>query len=140
MIVIQKRKEFVILLLLERIVFVIVALGNTESSAPARPCQCIPSDSKHLIHPELLGSMPPSSFTIEFRRNPVATIWSCVGCGQLIAGNLLNDNLIVRLFLIERVDDVIAIEINVARFVLFKPIRVGVARCIEPMPAPAPSP
>ena len=50
------------------------------------------------------GSMPPSSLIIEFRRKPVATSWSCVAFGQQVAGDLLDDELVVRHVAVERVD------------------------------------
>ena len=65
------------------------------------------------------GSMPPSSLIIEFRRKPVATIWSCVGIRQQVAGDLLDDELVVGQVAVERADDPVAIGPDKPRLVLF---------------------
>src|SRR5205823_2704486 len=56
--------------------------------------------------------------------------------GQLIAGNLIDDKLVVRLVAIERVNNPIAIKPNVTRLVLFETIGIGIAGGIQPWPRP----
>ena len=52
------------------------------------------------------------------------------GLGQLVAGDLFNDELVVRQISIECIDHPIPVEPDLAWFVLFVAVRVGVARRI----------
>ena len=83
------------------------------------------------------GSMPPSSLIIELRKKPVATSWSCVAFGQQVAGDLLDEELVVGHVVVEGVDDPIAIHPHEPRLVLFEAVGVGVAGRVEPEAAPA---
>ena len=67
----------------------------------------------------------------------MATSWSCVAFGQQVAGDLLDDELVVGQVAVERVDDPVAIEPDAARLVLLEAVGVGVAGGVEPVPAPA---
>ena len=78
----------------------------------------------------------PSSLSMLLRRNPVATICSCVAFGQQIAGNLLDDELVVRHVAIQRADHPFAPGPLVARHVLFVAVRVRIAGGIQPVPRP----
>ena len=53
-----------------------------------------------------------------------------------IARDLVNDELIVRQIVVERVDHPIAVEPDPALLVLLVTIRIGVARRIQPEPSP----
>ena len=65
-------------------------------------------------------------------RNPVAVVRA-----QDIAGKLFADELVVRLVVVERLDDVITIGRGIfARRVLLEPGRLGEANNVEPMPRP----
>ena len=83
------------------------------------------------------GSTPPSSLIIELRRKPVATTWSCVASGQQVAGDLLDDELVVGQVAVEGADDPVAIEPDLARLVLLVAVGIGITRGIEPEPSPA---
>ena len=83
------------------------------------------------------GSMPPSSLIIELRRKPVATTWSWRRARQQVAGDLLDDELVVGQVAVEGVDDPVAVEADLARLVLLVAVGVGVAGGVEPDPAPA---
>ena len=52
----------------------------------------------------------------------MATIWSCVAFGQQVAGDLLDDELVVGQVAVEGVDDPVAIEPDVARLVLLEAV------------------
>ena len=67
----------------------------------------------------------------------MATIWSCVAFGQQVAGDLLDDELVVGQVAVEGVDDPVAVEPDLARLVLLVAVGVGVAGRVEPEPAPA---
>ena len=41
------------------------------------------------------GSTPPSSLIIEFRKKPGRHTWSCGRAGKHVAGDLLDDELVV---------------------------------------------
>ena len=57
---------------------------------------------------------------------------------QLVARDLLAQELVVRLVVVERVDDVVAVAPHVqADVVLLEPVGVGVARHVQPVAAPA---
>ena len=133
---IDEREQPIIFLLRQGIIFVVVALGalNREPEhALADRVHAI----EHRVHPELLGVH--AAFFIEHRVAQKTGRHNLVlrGIGQQIAGELLDNELIIRQIAIERVDHVITIEPDVARFILFEPIRIRVARRIKPMAAPA---
>ena len=81
--------------------------------------------------------MPPSSLIIELRKNPVATTWSCVRPGKQVAGNLLDDELVVGQVAVEGPDDPVAIEVDLAGLVFLVAVGIGIAGGIEPDPRPA---
>ena len=83
------------------------------------------------------GSMPPSSLIIEFRRKPVATNLVLRRMRQQVAGDLLDDELVVGHVFVERVDDPVAIHPHEPRLVFFETVRIGIAGRIEPDSAPA---
>src|SRR2546427_219893 len=57
---------------------------------------------------------------------------------KFVAGDLFADEAVVRLVIVERFDDVIAITPGIgSRLVGFEPFAFGVARQIQPMPRPA---
>src|SRR5439155_26792183 len=58
------------------------------------------------------------------------------GVRQLVAGDLFDDKTVVGQVTVERIDDPIAIRPNEARLVLFKTVRVGVTRGVQPVPPP----
>ena len=136
MVVVNERKQPVIFLLRERIEFVVMALRALDRQAEHALADGIHA-IEHLVHTELLRVNP--AFFVE---HGVAqkTRGDDLVLGAIrdqVAGELFDDELIVREVAIERVDDVIAITPDVARLVLFKAVRVGVACRIKPMSAPA---
>ena len=83
------------------------------------------------------GSMPPSSLIIEFRKKAGGDELVLRGIGQQIAGDLLDDELVVGQIAVERADDPIAIGPDEPRLVLFVAVRIGIPSAIEPDAAPA---
>ena len=75
--------------------------------------------------------------SIELRRKPGGDDLVLRGVGQQIAGELLDDELVVRQVAIEGVDDVIAIRPDLARLVLLVAVGVRVTRRVQPVPPPA---
>jgi hypothetical protein len=59
------------------------------------------------------------------RWKPVAMIWSCVGRGKEIAGDLLDRELVEGLVLVEGGDDPVAIGPDVAEVVEVEPVGVA---------------
>ena len=55
---------------------------------------------------------------------------------QQVTGDLFDDELVVRLVGVERVDHPVAVEPDRPLFVLLEPVGIGVARGVEPMTPP----
>ena len=81
--------------------------------------------------------MPPSTLLGVLRWKPVAINWSTVGFGQQVAGDLLDDELVEGLVAVERLHDPVAIFPDGARLIEGVAVGIGVARQVEPVPAPA---
>ena len=56
--------------------------------------------------------------------------------GKEVAGDLVNDEAVIRQVLVERLNDPIAIEPDFARLVFFVAIGIGVVRGVEPVAGP----
>ena len=135
-VIVDERKHPVVLLLRERIELVVVTLGALDGEAQHALADGVHA-VEHRIHAELLRI--DSAFLVDHRVAQKAggdnlflrRVW------QLIARQLLDDELIVRQVAVQRVDHVIAVEPNLAALVLFETVGVRVTRGIEPLPAPA---
>ena len=67
----------------------------------------------------------------------MAMTWSWRCAGDQVAGNLLDDELVVGQVAVQGGDDPVAIGVHLARLVFLVAVGVGVARGVEPDPAPA---
>ena len=92
---------------------------------------------EHRLHAELLGI--DAAFLVDHRVAQKAGGDDLVlrGVGQQVAGELLDDELVVGQVAVEGVDDPVAVEPDEARLVLLEAVGVGVARGVEPVAAPA---
>ena len=120
-VVVQERKQAVILLLRQRIEFMVVALGALNRKPKNTLADAIHSVEQS-FHPELLGVH--AAFLVQHRiaeksgRDEIVLprIW------QLIAGDLFDDEPVVGQVLVERVDNPVAIRPDETRLVLLKTI------------------
>ena len=135
-VVVQEGEQPVVLFLRDRVELVVVALGTLDRQAEDALAEASMRSNIASMR-NCSGSMPPSSLIIELRRKPVATIWSCVAFGSRSPANLLDDELVVGQVAVERVDDPVAVEPDLARLVLLVAVAVGVAGRVEPVPRPA---
>ena len=98
------------------------------------------ADAIHAVeqsfHAELLGI--DAAFLVQHRiaqksgGDPIVLS----GMRQLIAGDLFDDEAVVGQVTVERMNDPVAIRPDETRLVLFKSVRVGVTRGVEPMAPP----
>ncbi len=135
-VVVEEREHPVILFLRERIVLVVVALGALDRQAEDALADRVHA-VEHGLHPELLGIDAP--FFVEHRVAQKTRGDDLVlrRMRQLVAGDLLDDELIVGQVAIQGADDPVAIEPDLPRLVLFVAVGVGIARGVEPDPPPA---
>ena len=134
--VVEKSKQTIELLLLDRIKLVIVALGAADrESQPdgSRGCHAV----EHAIHAKLLSIdatfLIDLSIAVESSRHLLA---DC-GVGQQIARELLDRELIEAHVRVECFDDPIPILPDRPRSVDRVPVAVGVPRLIKPPSAPS---
>ena len=135
-VVVQEREHLVILLLRDGIVFVVVALAAVDREAEdALPDRV--HAVEHRLHAELLGVH--AAFFVHHRIPQEAGCDDLIlrGIRQLIARELLDDELIVRQITIERIDHPVSIEPDVAHRIFLVAIRVRVACGIQPVATPA---
>ena len=114
----------------------IVALGALDGEAEDALADGVHA-VEHGFHAELFGI--DAAFLVDHRVAQEAGGDDLIlrGMRQQIAGDLLDDELVVRQVAVERVDDPIAIEPDEPRLVLFEAVGIGIARRVEPEPAPA---
>ena len=78
----------------------------------------------------------PSSFTMPLRKKAGRHALGLRRVWQQVAGDLLDDELVVGHVAIDGVDHPIAPKILLARQILFVAVAIGVSGHIEPMPGP----
>ena len=135
-VVVEEGEHAVILLLRQRIVLVVVALGALDGQAEDALADGVHA-VEHRLHAELLRI--DAAFLVDHRVAEKAGGHDLVlrRAGQQVAGDLVDDELIVGQVAIEGVDDPIAVEPDEPRLVLFVAVGVGVARGVEPDAGPS---
>ncbi len=135
--VVEEREHPIILGLGQRIELVIVALGALNGQTEDALADGVHA-VEHRFHAELLridaALFVNHGVAQEARRYSLILSWRS---GKQIAGQLFDDELIVGQIAVEGVDDPIAIEPHLPRFVFLEAVAIGVASGVEPVPAPA---
>ena len=132
----EERLQTVVVLVKDGIVFVIVAARAPEREAKEGGARRVRDVVQRFLpareQPRSIGLVDPLPVESHgHERFGVPRI-------QLVAGNLLADEAVVRLVVVERLNDVIAIAPHVGtRGVGFEAVAVRVARDVEPMARPA---
>ena len=130
--VVQESEDAVILRLLDGIELVVVALraldGDSEDTLLPMPSM----RSNMASMRNCSGSTPPSSLTIELRRNPVATSWSWVRWAADRRQFARSRNGRTGRSRLKCVDDPVAVGPDDARIVLLIAVGIGVARAVQP--------
>ena len=126
----------VIVALADRVELVVVALGALHRQAQHGLADRVHA-VEHGLHAELFRIGPAllvdHRVAQEARRNALLLR----GARQQVARDLLDDEPVIGHVRVERVNDPVAVEPDLARLVLFKAVRVGVARGVKPDAAPA---
>ena len=135
MVVVEEREQTKILLVRDRVVLVRVALGTLNRQPEKRLADGV-HPVEHRVHAELLGVH--ASLFVQHRVPQEAGRDDLVlrRFRQQVTGELFDHELVVRQVSIQRVDDVVAIKRDLPRLVLFKAVRVGIPRRVEPVPSP----
>ena len=134
--IVQKGKHPVVLFLSERVELVVMALSTLN-----RDTQDALADGVHTIehgfHPELLRV--DASFLVDHRIAEKASGDDLIlrRFRQQIAGQLFDDELIVRQVAVEGFDHPVAVKPDLAGLVLLVAVGIGVTSGIEPQPSPA---
>ena len=134
--VVEESEEAVKLLLREGVEFVVVALSAAERGAEPDRCGRVdPVDNGG--NTKLLGIDTPLLVNHGVAVKAGRDLLIIGRVRKKIAGDLLDRELIVGKVAIERVNDPVAIEPDLAPVVLFVPVRVGITRQVEPGTRPA---
>ena len=134
-VVVQEGEELVILVLLERIVFVVVALRALDGEAEHAFAEGVHA-VEHRLHAELLGVNRALHVHHGIAQVAGGDDLILRGVRQHVAGELFEDELVVGQVLVEGVDHVIAIRPHLARHVLLVTITIRIARGVEPVASP----
>ena len=134
--VVEEGEDAVILFLLEGIVLVVVALGALDGDAEDTFADGVHA-VEHGLHAELLGVDAALFVDHRIAQEPGGDALVLGGVRQQVAGDLLDDELVVGQVVIEGVDDPVAVEPDDARGVLFVAVGIGVARGVQPDARPA---
>ena len=137
--VVQEGEHAVVFVLRQRVVLVGVALGALDGQAEHALADGVHA-VEHRLHAELLGI--DAAFLVDHRVAQEAGGHHLVlrGVRQQVAGDLLDDELVVGQVAVQGVDDPVAIEPDLPRLVLLVAVGVGVAGGVEPDAAPQRSP
>ena len=132
----EERHQPVVILLAEGIVLVVVALRAAQRRAEPDGGGRVDAIDEHLVVGLFRIDAPflvRHRVAVESARDDLLRrrVW------QHIAGDLLDREAIERHVAIERVDHPVSILPHHARQIFFEPVRVGVAREIEPRPRPS---
>ena len=103
------------------------------------PSTALPRQSKRSNKPSIRNCswmIAPSSFTMPLRKKAGRHALRLRRVRKQIAGDLLDDELVVRHVAIDGVDHPIAPKILLARQILFVAVAIGISGHIEPMPGP----
>ncbi len=131
----KEREQPEIVLLAERIVLVVVALGAGERGAKPDRRRRVDAIDEHFVHRLVRIDAPflvRHRIAMEAGRDPLidGRIW------QHVAGNLLDSELVERHVSVERVDHPVAVLPDAAPIVFFVAIGVGVSGEVQPGPRP----
>ena len=133
----EERLQAVVVGLRDRLELVVVAAGAGDrqpEERERRPCRSCRSS----VFCRRCAWSAESVMSGPSRLNPVATRAVGVAGERLVAGELLDDEAVVRLVGVERADDVVAVPPGVGPgLVELVAVGVGVAGQVEPVPAPA---
>ena len=113
-----------------------VALGTLDRQAEDALADAV-HPVEHRLHPELLGIDAP--FLVDHRVAEEARGDDLVlgRAREQVAGDLLDDELVVRQVAVQGADHPVAVEVDLARLVFLVAVGVGIARGIEPDASPA---
>ena len=130
------RRQAVIICLWDCIELVIVTTGTFHGHRQ-KGCSCRVDhilQTLVLIFERIVGFVIPSSQTQETRGN----YRRFAAIGNLVAGKLIDDKLVVRHIVIERINDPIAVAPGILfHRIAFIAIRLSEANEIQPMPRPS---
>ena len=134
--IVEEGENLVVFFLLDGIELVVVALGTLNGDAQNAFADRF-HPVEHGLHAELFGI--DAAFFVDHRIAQKAGRDDLILCGVgfHIAGNLVDNKLVVGQIVIEGVDHPVAIEPHRARGVLFITVGIGVARRVEPDARPA---
>ena len=135
-VIVQEGEHSIVFLLRDRVVLVIVALRAANRQAENAFADGV-HPVEHRLHPELFGVR--AAFLIDHRVAQKSGRHDLIlgGVRQLIAGELLDNELIVGQIPVKRVDDPVAVEPDVAHGILLVAVAVRIAGRIQPLAAPA---
>ncbi len=114
----------------------VMALGALDGQAEDPLADAVHA-VEHGLHAELLGIDAP--FLVDHRIAEEARGDELVlaGAGEQVAGDLLDDELVIREVPVQGVDDPIAVGEDLPGLVLLVAVRVGITSGVEPDPPPA---
>ncbi len=133
---VEEREQAVVFLLRNGVVFVIVALGALDGQAEHRLSDGVHA-VEHRVHAKLLGIDGALLVEHGIAQEAGGHDLILVGVRQLVAGKLLDEELVVGQITVEGVDHVIAVEMDLARHVLLVTVGIRVAGGVQPVPSPA---
>ena len=133
--VVEERVESEVILLRERVKFVVVALGATDGEAEERTAKR--GDAiHHRLDAELLGIDAALLVDLSVAIETGGNFLCGRGLREEIAGELFDDELVVGLILIQRGYDPVAVFPHLARRVDGVAVGIRVTRYIEPRAGP----
>jgi len=134
--VIQEGKELVVFFMGNGIIFVGVALGTLDGQAEDTLADRV-HPVEHRFHTELFG-IDTSFFVDHGIAEEAGRDDLILGCiRHHVAGDLVDNELVVGEVAIEGVDDPVAIEPDLSRLVFLVSIGVGITSGVEPESSPA---
>ena len=125
--------ELVVLLLRDRVVLVVVALGAADGEAEEGGGGGVHAIEHVLDARSPRRCAPPSPLKVWLRLKPVARRCSRRGVGEQVAGDLLDGELVERQVVVHRRDHPVAPGPHRARGVGLVAVGVGVAGGVEPV-------
>ena len=134
-VVVDEGEEPVVVLLRDGVELVVVALRALDREAEHAFADGVHA-VEHRLHAELLGIDRAFLVDLGIAEEARGDAFILAGLGQLVARDLLDDELVVGQVAVEGVDDPVAVEPDETRLVLLVAVGVGVARRIEPMTRP----
>ena len=134
--VVEEREHPVVLFLLQRIELVVVTLGALDGDAEDSFSDGVYA-VKHGFHPKLLGIDAALFVDHRVAQKPRGDDLTLGRVRQHVAGNLFDDELVVRYVAVQSADNPVPVKPDLALLVFLVAVGVGVAGRIQPQAAPA---